>query len=55
MAKNDQINIRLTEEEKKQLQSDAQEQQRTVSNLLLWCWKQWRDAKKGRSNERRST
>lgn len=47
MAKEQQINIRMTEEEKKQLQKDARDQERTVSNLLLWCWKQWRTIKKG--------
>ena len=45
MAKDVQINIRLTEEEKKQLQKDAVDQQRTSSNLLLWCWKEWRKTK----------
>ena len=45
MAKNQQINIRLAEEEKRQLENDAQEQERTISNLLLWCWKEWRKSK----------
>jgi uncharacterized protein (DUF1778 family) len=53
MAKEEQINIRLSKEEKKQLQKDAQEQQRPVSNFVLWCWKQWR-AQKGKTNDRRS-
>ena len=55
MPKEEQVNIRLTQEEKRQLQNDATEQQRTASNLLLWCWKQWREAKKGKANERRSS
>ena len=45
MVKEEQVNIRMTEEEKKQLQKDAQEQQRTATNLLLWCWKEWRKTK----------
>ena len=48
MAKDEQLNIRMTKEEKKQLQEDAEKQQRTVSNLLLWVWKQWRDNKRGK-------
>jgi len=45
MAKDEQINVRMTAEEKKQLQKDAEGEQRTVSNLLLWCWKEWRKSK----------
>jgi len=45
MAKEEQVNIRMTAEEKKQLQKDAEEQERTATNLLLWCWKQWRITK----------
>ena len=45
MGKGKQINIRIGEEEKKQLEKDAKEEHRTVSNLLLWCWKQWRKTK----------
>lgn len=45
MAKEEQVNIRMTEEEKKQLQKDADEQQRTLSNMLMWCWKEWRKSK----------
>ncbi len=48
MAKDEQLNIRMTKEEKKQLQKDAKEQHRTVSNLLLWVWKQWRDNKRNK-------
>ncbi len=48
MAKDEQFNIRMTKEEKKQLQKDAKEEHRTVSNLLLWAWKQWREAKKAK-------
>ncbi len=45
MSRDEQINIRLTQDEKKQIQKDAQEQERTASNLLLWCWKEWRKSK----------
>ena len=55
MAKGEQINIRMTDEEKKQLQKDAQEQERTVSNLLLWCWKEWRKVRGKKHNEGRSS
>ncbi len=48
MSRDEQVNIRLTEEEKKQIQKDAEEQGRTLSNLLMWCWKQWRASKKGK-------
>ena len=46
MSKDQQINIRITEEERKQLEKDAEDEQRTLSNLLLWCWKEWRKSKK---------
>ncbi|MFC1631827.1 hypothetical protein ACFL2I_04660 [Candidatus Omnitrophota bacterium] len=46
MPKKRQINIRISEQEKKMLEEDAKKEVRTVSNLLLWCWKQWR--KKGK-------
>jgi uncharacterized protein (DUF1778 family) len=46
MAKDDQISIRLTAEEKKLLEQDAEKEQRSISNLLLWCWKHWRVSKK---------
>jgi uncharacterized protein (DUF1778 family) len=42
MKKEEQIHIRISQEEKKQLEQDAKKEQRSVSNLLLWCWKQWR-------------
>jgi len=28
--------------EKKLFEQDAKQEHRTSSNLLLWCWKQWR-------------
>lgn len=46
MAKDKLINIRMSKEEKKLLEKDAKDQQRSVSNLILWCWKQWRKEKK---------
>ena len=54
MEKDCQINIRLSKEEKKQLEKDAEQEHRSVSNLILWCWKEWRKPKKGKDNERRS-
>jgi hypothetical protein len=52
MAKDEQINIRLTRDEKKQLLKDAHNQERPISNLLLWCWKQWREAEGGKNGRR---
>ena len=46
MAKDQQINIRMSKEEKKMLEKDSKDQQRSVSNLLLWCWKEWRKSNK---------
>ena len=45
MTKDEQLNIRLTQEEKRQLEKDAENQQRSISNLLLFCWKEWRKTK----------
>jgi uncharacterized protein (DUF1778 family) len=45
-AKDQQINIRMTQEEKEQLERDANDQQRSISNLLLWCWREWRKKKR---------
>lgn len=42
MVKNKCLNIRLTEQEKKLLEIDAKKEARSVSNLLIWCWKEWR-------------
>ena len=55
MAKEHQVNVRITKEEKKLLEQDAEKEGRTLSNLMLWCWKQWREAKKGKTDERRSS
>jgi len=46
MAKDQQINIRMSKEEKRQLEGDAKKEQRSVSNFLLWCWKIQRKSKK---------
>lgn len=46
MGKRIQINLRISAEDKKQLERDAKKEQRTVSNLLLWCWKTWKNIKK---------
>jgi len=45
MEKDKFISIRIKEELKKLLEQDAKEQNRSISNLLLWCWKQWRGSK----------
>ncbi len=46
MGKDKTVSLRMSEEERKQLEQDAKKEQRSVSNLLLWCWKQWRGKKK---------
>jgi len=46
MAKEKQINLRISDKEKKMLEEDAAQEDRSISNLLLWCWKQWRGKKK---------
>lgn len=46
MGKERFVSIRVSEEEKKMLEKDAKEEERTVSNLLLWCWKKWRKRRK---------
>jgi len=45
MGKNKQMNIRINENDKKLLEKDAKEEQRSTSNLLIWCWKRWRKNK----------
>ena len=45
MAKDKQINIRFSVEDKKLIEKDAKDQQRSISNLLIWCWKEWRKTK----------
>jgi uncharacterized protein (DUF1778 family) len=42
MEKNKVVSVRISEEEKKLLEKDAKEEERNVSNLLIWCWKKWR-------------
>jgi len=46
MGKDKQMNFRISKEDKKLLEKDAKEQQRSVSNMLIWCWKQWRKGKR---------
>lgn len=46
MAKEEQINLRISEKDKKILKEDAVKENRSVSNLLLLCWKQWRAKKR---------
>ncbi len=46
MVRDKQINFRISEKEKKLLEEDAKKEERSVSNLLLWSWKQWRNKKR---------
>ena len=46
MEKNKMLIIRINEKEKNQLEKDAKSEQRTISNFILWLWKQWRKDKK---------
>lgn len=39
------ITFRLSEEDKKKLEQDAKEQRRSVSNFIIWLWKEWRKEK----------
>ncbi|MFH1363315.1 MAG: hypothetical protein ABIH45_03790 [Candidatus Omnitrophota bacterium] len=48
MEKDKMVALRLSEEDKKSLEKDAEGEQRSVSNLLIYCWKQWRKGKKRR-------
>ncbi|MCM8784255.1 MAG: hypothetical protein NC818_05735 [Candidatus Omnitrophica bacterium] len=47
MVKKKQINLRISEQDKKMLEQDAEKEERSISNLLLWCWKQWRNKQRG--------
>ena len=40
------VSVRFDKADFKLLEKDAKEQERKVSNLLKWCWKQWRKGKK---------
>lgn len=46
MSKDKMMTMRISDQEKKLLEQDAKKEGRSVSNLLLWCWKQWRESKK---------
>ncbi|MCP4651897.1 MAG: hypothetical protein GY858_00710 [Candidatus Omnitrophica bacterium] len=46
MGKDKMVALRLSEVDKKQLEKDVKGEERTVSNLLLYCWKQWKKGKK---------
>ncbi|MDP2924159.1 MAG: hypothetical protein Q8O30_10655 [Candidatus Omnitrophota bacterium] len=45
MEKGKFVSIRISEEDKKLLDKDAKEESRTVSNLLIHLWRQWRKSK----------
>ncbi|MBF0252549.1 MAG: hypothetical protein HQL29_01915 [Candidatus Omnitrophica bacterium] len=44
--KDERLNLRISSEDKRLLEKDAQKEERTVSNLLIWLWKNWRAEKK---------
>jgi uncharacterized protein (DUF1778 family) len=46
MDKDKMVALRMSKEDKKLLEKDAKDEQRSISNLLMWCWKQWRKSKK---------
>ena len=46
MVKDKMISLRISEEDRKLLKKDADEEDRSITNLLLWCWKQWKKSKK---------
>jgi len=46
VGKDNVVSIRMSEEDKRLLEKDAKEEERNVSNLFLWCWKQWRKTKR---------
>ncbi len=48
MGKENFVSIRISKEDKKLLEKDARDEQRPASNLLIYCWKQWRKGKKRR-------
>ena len=46
MAKKKQFNFRMSVEDRKLLEKDAKKEDRSISSLLIWCWKRWRKSKK---------
>lgn len=42
MERDERINLRVRKQDKELLEQDAREEERTITSLLLWCWKQWR-------------
>ena len=46
MAKDEMLSLRLSKEDKKHLEKDARDEDRSVGNMLLWCWKKWRKENK---------
>ena len=45
MGKDKIVSVRVKSEDMKLLEKDAKKESRGVSNLLLWCWKLWRNNK----------
>lgn len=46
MGKEGFVSIRVSKADKKLIEKDAKDEQRTISNLLIYCWKQWRKSKR---------
>ena len=42
MGKDKVVTMRLSEEDRRLLEKDAEKEQRSISNMLLYCWKEWR-------------
>jgi uncharacterized protein (DUF1778 family) len=46
MTKDKVLSVRMSEKDKRLLEKDAKEEERNMSNFLIWCWKEWRKKKK---------
>jgi uncharacterized protein (DUF1778 family) len=46
MGKDKVVTMRMSEEDRKALEKDAKDEQRSISNFLMYCWKQWKKVKK---------
>jgi len=40
------VSIRMKRKDFRLLEEDARKQQRSVSNLFVWLWTQWREKKR---------
>ena len=50
MDKDDFVTIRINKDDKELLRRDSEEEQRNVSNFLIWCWKRWRVTKRKKND-----